>query len=238
MRITFRFRFIPFIATVVVIAIGVSLGQWQTRRAVEKLTIEAKLQDRQSAPVMFLNAVAVQNPAELEYRRVRVKGEFLREWPVYLDNRSYNGVAGFYLLMPFKIAESSLYVLVARGWIPRDPAERTKLPPIVTPAGTIEIEGTARQYIGRAMQLGELDEPRPHAIVQNLEISSFAASSQLELRPILLEQISDTHDGLVRDWPRPSSGVDKHRGYAFQWYALAVMAFLFFVVTGIRRGTK
>ena len=31
-------------------------------------------------------------------------------------------------------------------------------------------------------------------------------------------------DGLVRDWPDPGSGVEKHLGYAFQWYALAVLA--------------
>lgn len=237
MRITFRFRFIPFIATVLAVALGLSLGQWQTRRALEKSAIETKLQDRQAAPALVLNNV-LPNPAEIEYRRVRVKGEFLREWPIYLDNRSHNGIAGFYLLMPFKMAGSKLHVLVARGWIPRNPAERTKLPPIITPEGTIEIAGTARQSIGRAMQLGELNEPRPHAIVQNLEVADFAASSRLEMQPIVIEQLSDTHDGLVRDWPKPSTGVDKHRGYAFQWYALAAMAFIFFVVTGIRRGTK
>lgn len=237
MRITFRFRFIPFIATVLAVALGLSLGQWQTRRALEKSAIETKLQDRQAAPALVLNTV-LPNPTEIEYRRVRVKGEFLREWPIYLDNRSHNGIAGFYLLMPFKMAGSKLHVLVARGWIPRNPAERTKLPPIITPKGTIEIAGTARQSIGRAMQLGELNEPRPHAIVQNLEVADFAASSRLEMQPIVIEQLSDTHDGLVRDWPKPSTGVDKHRGYAFQWYALAAMAFIFFVVTGIRRGTK
>lgn len=47
---------------------------------------------------------------------------------------------------------------------------------------------------------------------------------------------------MVRDWPAPALGVDKHRGYAFQWYALALMAFLFFVVTGFKgnkqRGTE
>jgi cytochrome oxidase assembly protein ShyY1 len=26
-----------------------------------------------------------------------------------------------------------------------------------------------------------------------------------------------------------------HQGYAFQWYALAVMALLFFVITGFKR---
>ncbi len=30
-------------------------------------------------------------------------------------------------------------------------------------------------------------------------------------------------DGLRREWPRPASGVEKNRGYAFQWYAIAVL---------------
>lgn len=237
MRITFRFRFIPFVAAAIAVAIGLSLGQWQTRRAEQKLTIEAQLQQRQAAPAIHLDALPV-NPAELEYRRVRVKGEFLRDWPVYLDNRPHNGVAGFYLVMPFKIAASNLHILVARGWIPRNPADRTKLPNVFTPSGTIEIEGTARLSIGQVMQLGTVVAPRPHAIVQNLDIAGFAASGKLDMQAIFLEQGSDTHDGLVRDWPRPSTGVEKHRGYAFQWYALAAMAFIFFVVTGIRRGKK
>lgn len=237
MRITFRFRLIPFIAAAIAVAIGLSLAQWQTRRAAEKIELAEKLQARQSAPAIRLDA-SLPNAEDLEFRRVLAIGEFLRDWPVYLDNRPHNGVAGFYLLMPFKIASTNQYVLVARGWIPRNPADRIKVPAVITPDGTIEIEGVARQSIGQVMQLGAVDTPQPHAIVQNLDIPSFAASSKLTMQPIFLEQLSDTHDGLVRDWPLPSTGVEKHRGYAFQWYALAAMAFIFFVVTGIRRGKK
>jgi cytochrome oxidase assembly protein ShyY1 len=237
MRFTFRFRLIPFVAAAIAVAIGLSLGQWQTRRAAEKIAIEQKLQTRQAAPALQLGDITPHSD-EIEYRRVLVKGEFLSDWPIYLDNRPHNGVAGFYLLMPFKIAASNLYVLVARGWVPRNAADRTKMPPLLTPEGMIEIEGTARHDIGHVMQLGAVDAPRPHAIVQNLDIASFAEASQLKMASILLEQLSDTKDGLVRDWPVPSSGVEKHRGYAFQWYGLAAMAFIFFVVTGIRRGTK
>lgn len=237
MRITFQFRLIPFVAAAILVAIGLSLGQWQTRRAAEKIAIEEKLQARQSAPALQLSA-APANLDALEYRRIVVRGEFLRDWPVYLDNRPYNGVAGFYLLMPFRIAASNRHVLVARGWIPRNVADRTKLPPVVTPAGTIEIEGTARKSIGQVMQLGSVNALLPNAILQNIDIASFAASSKLDMQTIFLEQLTDTQDGLVRDWPLPSTGVDKHRGYAFQWYALAALAFIFFVVTGIRRGTK
>ena len=237
MRITFRFRFIPFVAATIAVAVGLSLAQWQTRRATEKIELSNKLQANQSAPAMRLG-LALDKNEDLEFRRIIVKGEFLRDWPIYLDNRPNNGVAGFYLLMPFKIATSNQHVLVARGWVPRNVADRTKVPVTATPDGMIEIEGLARQSIGRVMQLGAVDAPQPHAIVQNLDIASFAASSKLAMQPIFLEQLSDTKDGLVRDWPLPSLGVEKHRGYAFQWYALAAMAFIFFVVTGIRRGKK
>jgi cytochrome oxidase assembly protein ShyY1 len=237
MRFTFRFRLIPFIAAAIAVAIGLSLGQWQTRRAAEKIAIEQKIQERQAAPALQLSD-ATSNPDDIEFRHLSVKGEFLRDWPIYLDNRPHDGVAGFYLLMPFKVADSQLHILVARGWIPRNVADRTKMPAIVTPGGQLQIEGIVRRDIGHVMQLGEVDAPHPHAIVQNLDVAGFAAASGLQMSPMVLEQLTDTGDGLVRDWPVPSTGVDKHRGYAFQWYGLAAMAFIFFVVTGIRRGTK
>lgn len=237
MRFTFRFRLIPFVAAAIAVAIGLSLGQWQTRRAAEKIAIEQKIQERQAAPALQL-IDTTPNPDDIEFRHLSVKGEFLRDWPIYLDNRPHDGVAGFYLLMPFKVADSQLHILVARGWIPRNVADRTKMPAIVTPGGQLQIEGVVRRDIGHVMQLGEVDAPRPHAIVQNLDVAGFAAASGLQMSPMVLEQLTDTGDGLVRDWPVPSTGVDKHRGYAFQWYGLAAMAFIFFVVTGIRRGTK
>ena len=221
----------------IVVGIGISLGQWQTRRATEKEGIEARMQAREAMPPLVLEGAALQ-PAELEYRRVRVRGEFVREWPVYLDNRPYQGRAGFYLLMPLKIAGTDKVVLVARGWIPRNVADRSKLPAIVTPTGVIEIGGMIREHAARLYQFGAVVPLKPGAIVQNAEIADFAAASKLPLQPFLVEQTGTAQDGLVRDWPRASLGIDKHRGYAFQWYGLAATAFIFFVVTGFRRGTR
>jgi surfeit locus 1 family protein len=236
----FRFRWIPFIATVVAVALGVALGQWQTRRAAEKEQIETKLSERQSAPPL---AIGVQPRAdrdvdELEYRRVVVRGEFVRDRPIYLDNRPYQGVPGFYVLTPLKIAGSDLHVLIARGWTRRDPVDRTKVMAPAPPAGVVDIEGVVKRNAGHVMQLGRPEPLRPGAIVQNLDIAEFAQSSKLAMQPFVIEQLTDTRDQLVRDWPRPSAGVDKHLGYAFQWYALAATAFLFFIVTGFRSGRK
>src|SRR5271165_4923866 len=102
MPIRFRFRWIPFVATVMVVAIGVSLGNWQWRRADEKRAIETRLTARRAAPPLTVGAMQ-EEIDNIEYRRVVVRGEFDRDWPLYLDNRPHAGNAGFYLLMPFKV---------------------------------------------------------------------------------------------------------------------------------------
>ena len=235
----FRFRAIPFVATVLLVALGVSLGQWQDRRAGEKLALQARLAERASEAPLVVGAQLLGRD-EVEYRPVSVAGEFVAQWPLFLDNRPQQGKVGFYLLMPFKIAGSNTHVLVARGWLPRYNAEHDRLPEFSTPRGTVIVTGVARAGMGKVMQLGEPAVVKPGAILQNLTVDQFADASKLPVQPFFIEQTGPPVDGerLVRDWPAPALGVEKHQGYAFQWYALALMALLFFVVTGFRRGTK
>ncbi|HJV73701.1 MAG TPA: SURF1 family protein [Noviherbaspirillum sp.] len=237
MPMKFRFRWIPFVAAVLAALVGISLGQWQTRRAIEKELIEKKLIARELAPPLRLQS-GNQVADEMEYRQVSVKGEFVGRWTVYLDNRPYKSTPGFYVMAPLKLSGSDMHVLIARGWAKRDVADRTKVPPVVVPDGTVEIQGVVRRSPGHVLQLGAAEQLRPGAIVQNLDIAEFAQAAKMPMQDFIIEQINDGRDGLVRDWPRPSTGAEKHRAYAFQWYALAATALIFFVVTGFRRGTK
>lgn len=239
MRNRFRFRLIPFIATVLLVALGVSLGQWQDRRAAGKIAQQAMLAARSAAGPLVLDGAALAAEA-VELRPVKVTGHFVSDWPLFLDNRPQNGKTGFYLLMPLRIAGSDMHVLVARGWLPRYTAEHSRLPEFTTPGGSVTVTGLAKASMGRVMQLGEVAPVKPRAILQNLDPAQFAKASALKVQPFFIEQ-SDAGvagDQLARAWPAPALGVEKHQGYAFQWYALAVMALLFFVVTGFRRGTK
>jgi cytochrome oxidase assembly protein ShyY1 len=236
MRLRFRFRTIPFIATLLLVALGIALGNWQTRRASEKTALQARLEQRSAAPALVLDA-RPQDPESIEFRRVIVTGAFVPNWPVFLDNRPLDGRSGSVLLMPFTIAGSHKHVLVARGWLPRDPGGRA-IPEIPAPAGQVTIEGIAVTRPARVMQLGTPPALKPGAIVQNLEVGEFARASGLDMQPFLLEQTGPSASGevLTRKWPAPALDVDRHEGYAFQWYALAAMAFLFFVITGFRSG--
>jgi surfeit locus 1 family protein len=239
MRIRFRFNIVPFIATVLLVALGIALGNWQERRAAYKSGLQAQLTQRAAEAPLVLGP-ALTAPADMEFRRVTVTGEFVRGWPLFLDNRPNAGRSGFYLVMPFKIAGSDTHVLVARGWLPRDPREYGRLPAIQTPVGKVTIEGRVKASAGHVMQLGKAAPLAPGAIVQNVEVAQFAQASGLRLQPFFVEQSGPPQpgDALVRDWPAPALDIDKHRGYAFQWYALAAMAGLFFVITGFRSGRK
>jgi len=241
MRFSFHFRRIPFIAALVVALVGIALGNWQQGRAEQKLAVQEKLAALAAeAPVALGPGVAP--AAALEYRRVTVTGEFLADWPLFLANRPMAGRAGYYLVMPFKIAGSHTHVLVMRGWLPRE-AEYGKLPAFDTPSGTVTIEGIVMASAGHVMDLGEAAPLAPRAIVQNIDPQLAAKATGLALQPFFVQQTgpdqpAEADDGLLRVWPSPSSGIDKHRGYAFQWYALAAMAVLFFVITGFRSGSR
>ncbi|MFK3741092.1 SURF1 family protein [Massilia sp. TN1-12] len=241
MRLRFRFSIIPFMATAALVVLGIVLGNWQARRAEEKTALQVRLVQRAAAPPLRLGREAI-DPAATAYRRVVATGRFVRGWPIYLDNRPLKGRSGFVLLMPFKItAAGDRHVLVARGWFPRDPGAHDRIPALPVPEGEQTIEGIAVPRPARVMQIGTPPALAPHAIVQNLEVADVARASGLALLPFLVEQTGNpayAPDGLVRDWPAPALDVDRHRGYAFQWYALAAMACVFFVMTGFRRGRQ
>lgn len=247
MRARFRFRPIPFIVTVLLVALGILLGNWQTHRAAEKTALQSRLDTRRAAPPLVLGVAAV-DAAAVEYRRVVVSGEFVANWPVFLDNRPNEGRSGFVLLMPFKIAQSDAkdshkYVLVERGWLPRG-AEHGSIPAFTTPAGPRRIEGIAVLRAARVLQLGAPAPLHSGAIVQNADIGAIAHAGGFDFQPIVLEQTgADSADAaggipLARNWPAPGVDIARHRGYAVQWYGLATMAFLFYVITGFRRASK
>ncbi len=138
---------------------------------------------------------------------MKARGSFVADKVVYLDNRPYNDQPGFYVVMPFKLADGG-YVLVNRGWLPRNMNNRETIAPYVTPQGEIEIEGIARADASRAFELGQGGSAAHQKIRQNLDTAAYAAETGLPLQSFVIQQLSDDGDKLVRDWPAPTSGVE------------------------------
>jgi surfeit locus 1 family protein len=162
------------------------------------------------------------DPASLLHRTVTLRGRWMPEHTVYLDNRQMNDRPGFYALTPLMLDDGSA-VLVQRGWLPRDPADRTHITAPPPPAGRVQVQGRIALDSPR---LFEFDAAASGPIRQNLHVASYAQETALPLRPLIIVQEdgqSAPADGLLRQWPVPAADVSKHYGYAFQWFAMSAL---------------
>jgi cytochrome oxidase assembly protein ShyY1 len=242
-------RLVPTVAALAVVALTMSLGNWQVRRAQEKIQMQAQRDAAELLQPAIVPARPLGDPelAALEGGRASVTGEWLGESSVYIDNRTYKGLAGFHVVTPIRIMGSAerggeaLHLLVLRGWVARDLHDRTRLPAVPAAAGPVTVTGIVQAELAQAMELATPAPPGPgQRLWQNLTVDGFRDWSGLALQPMLIRQTEPAigpggsiDDGLVRDWPQPGLDVDRHRGYAFQWYSLAAATaalWLWFVV--------
>lgn len=209
------------VATVAGMALTARLGFWQLDRAAQKLALQSELDRRGAEPPLPAAALARDEAeaAAQEHRRATVAGQWRVESTVHLDNRQMGGRPGFFVLTPLLLPDGSA-LLVQRGWRPRDFQDRTRLAPLPTAEGPVELSGRLAR---RPARLYAFDGTDTGPIRQNLDLDAFARETGLRLRPLLLLQESATGDGLQRDWPRPAADIHKHYGYAFQWFALCAL---------------
>jgi len=205
------------------VALTISLGNWQSRRGDAKEALQAEWDAAQRLePIEVTSRSALESVTGALPRRVRLRGVFVPSASVYLDNRMRQGVAGFDLVTPLAIGDTLPLVLVDRGWIARDMQDRTRMPAAPV-AGEVVIEGLAVSRMPRLLELGGIQEQRLPGIWQNLEFETFEQVHGGRVARFVVQQTSETPDGLVRDRARPATGVEKHRGYALQWYSLAAL---------------
>ena len=218
-------RFVPVLLCAALILTGVLAGNWQLDRAAQKLAMQAKLDEGLSRTPIDIGASTV-DAAAVEYRRARAYGTWLADRTVLIDNKVRGGIAGYYAVTPLKLSGSAMHLLVQRGWVQGRPDRRE--PEIRTPTGEVEVIGELRVPASRVFELSSA--PPQGRVWQNLTLDRYRDATGLSLQPVLLLQTSDAEDGLVRTWERPDLGIDKHRGYAFQWFGLAVATACFFAV--------
>ena len=215
------------VAAVLATLATLSLGQWQLNRAAEKRAIQEQ-RDHQGERSALDNAafMALSTPLEELHRPVQLKGHWLADQTVFLDNRQMNAKPGLYVITPLKIEGSSAVVVVQRGWIARNFEDRTQLPKVRTLTGTVVVEG---RIAPPPSKLYEMGGPDSGVIRQNLDLSLFSAETGLPLLSMSIQQSGAASDGLLREWPVVGTGVEKHYGYAFQWFALSALIALLYV---------
>lgn len=242
------------LAAVAGMLVTASLGRWQLSRAAQKEALQAMLDARGRMPAMdgrvLLSkpAMAAAEAETLVHRAVMLEGRWLPEHTVYLDNRQMNGRPGFFVLTPLQLVGTpSGGVLVQRGWVPRNFQDRTQLPQVQTPQDVVvRVVGRVAAAPSRLYEFGGGESSAgghgaegSSRIRQNLDLAAFRTETGLALAPLTVVQTGEAvgaGDGLQRDWPVVGAGVDKHYGYAFQWFGLCgLMALLYVWFQIVRR---
>lgn len=215
------------LAALLGMGITFALGLWQLDRAHQKEALAQAIQSREGlAPLGHAELLSAGRGALL-HRPVRLRGHWLPEHTVFLDNRQMEGRVGFYVLTPLRLAGSDAAVMVQRGWAPRNFQRREQVPQVETPAGEVELPGRIAPSPAKLYQFGSAGAG---PIRQNLDLPAFAVETGLKLLPdVSVQQTGPASQGLRREWPESAGrGPETNYGYAFQWWALCgLIAFLY-----------
>lgn len=217
-------RWIILVAALAAAALTARLGWWQVDRGQQKRALQAALAERAALPPLTERDLAgtKEAAAALHFRPVRLAGRWRDDATIWLDNRPMDGMSGFIVVTPL-LLDGGGAVLVQRGWVPRDPADRTRRPPLPAATARSEVQGTIAPLPGR---LYEFAAGGQGPIRQNLDLDELARETRLALRPLSVLQADSpatAGDGMRRHWPAPAFDVARHDGYAFQWFALSAL---------------
>lgn len=215
------------LAVIVGMIAATLLGLWQYGRYQDKALRRDRIESFYSAPPVPLQNVLptpqTSLPAAQEWRTVTITGTYCTDphCILYVRNRPRNGAVGFWQLVPLRTASGT--VLVVRGWVNAQEQASAPLNPPSPPTGTVTVQAHLRP-----------DEPRlpdrtdPPGQVQSItpsevrgELGSidglytgayaemYAESPAARTAPLRLE--------------RPDTGLGPHLSYAVQWWALAAL---------------
>lgn len=226
---------IALLAGVLVLALLLRLGVWQLERARYKDALQARFEASEAlAPQSPEDLLALPDRDAWHFRRARFSGSVLASRQYLLDNRTWQGRAGYHVLTV--VRSPGFAVLVNRGWVPVGPDRST--PPAVEPAAN------GGGFTGRlvppprgGLLLGESGYERGPwpRVVQRVDLASMEADTGLTLLPAML-LLDPTHpDCYVCEWHAvPGVSAERHRGYAVQWFSLAAALIVIVVVVSLR----
>jgi len=205
-------------AAVLVAGVTFSLGQWQLRRAAQKQNLQLAIETQSNQ--FILKAADLADPSVLKdavHRRATLKGLWRADHTVFLDNRQMNGKTGLIAITPLVLDGTGQIILVQRGWALRNFTDRSALPDIQTPSELVTVRGRIAPPPSKLYEFKGVESGR---LRQNIDIDAFSREIALPLMALSVVQTGPADDGLLRDWAAHNVGIDKHYGYAFQWFGL------------------
>jgi len=234
--VKFHIRWVPTLLLVLLISLFVVLGIWQIDRAGQKRERAQVINQRAELPALELSD-PIADPEVLRFRRLRARGTFEAKGQILVANRRQANRIGFHVITPLRILGSDSRVLVNRGWIPAPSNGGPVAAPI--PAGKVTVTGKA--YLPAPPTLALHGNPEA---VKNwgrrwpyLTLDLYTAATDIQVLPVVILQDPGTVGGFLRLWPQEDSKEGMHIGYAIQWFAFVLIAFVLWLRLSLVRGS-
>jgi len=233
--VRFDFKWLPAAATLLGLMLFVYLGLWQSGKG-DRLEAELAQHAARHKLGPFRVGSGLVDAEQLRDAPITVSGQFDAQQQFFLDNRQENGLPGVHVITPLKIDGSDTRILVNRGWVGWANG-RGVLPNVTVPSGQVTVTGLAFVPSTKKFFLMP-DHPEASAqLWSRLDLVRFATHSKHAVQPVVLLQNSgDANDTLIRRWDPPENRVGMHRGYAFQWFGMALALIIFFLVASSKKG--
>lgn len=214
-------RFRPYpgltVATLLGVALLVSLGVWQLHRLTWKTALIAAADTRSHAAPVPLGELLGKSAAEAEYAHAEARGSYL-PGEVFLFTTLDDGRIGFEVIAPFRLDDGHT-ILVDRGFVPQEgegPAAHE-----APPAGAVRVIGLVREAHDRGLFLPQPDLTHrvwygrdPQAMAQSLGVTLAAA--------LILARGAGAPGELPEGGHTRLTFRNEHLSYAVTWFSLAL----------------
>ena len=144
----FEPRLFTTLLTIVLIALLISLGRWQLRRADEKRVLFESF----AAGTDATQTIDLRTPPVRRYQHVGASGHYDPTRQILIDNMVHAERAGYFVITPFALAGGG-WVLVNRGWVPLG-ASRAERPAIPVSSDVRQVRGRADHMPSPGIQMG------------------------------------------------------------------------------------
>jgi surfeit locus 1 family protein len=196
------------------IFIVLSLGTWQVFRLNSKSQLISDLENN-----LKRNSIDFNVDIDKEYTKVLLKKKNLKS-KIFLYHLN-KGEIGFKVIVPYEV-NSSLLVLVDKGWIRKDKINSIKNSLL----NDDMIEGYTKKI--REKKLFTPKNNIKEDFLYSVEIDNLKKSLNKNIYPLLIIQTSKTKKDIIpNDYHVGLS--NNHLQYAITWYGLALFTIIFFL---------
>jgi surfeit locus 1 family protein len=233
-------KLIPTLVTIPALLLVACLGIWQVQRLMWKEALIAQIEASLSSQPQTLDDALAElkttDPKNLPFVHVMLEGEYQHQAEQHMAARYHKGSLGYHLYTPLD-TKDAVWVLVNRGWIPKE-QKNAESRPDTHASGAVKLRGVIRHPSRRG-----LFSPDNHA-EDNMwfweDLSAMQAGWPEEQKKlpyvvdVLEVQTPTTNQDAKTTLPIPATAKltlrNDHLAYAITWFSMFIAILVIYIL--------